>query len=51
MSYHIECDADDGFTVSSNDENEVISMAKRHAADKHDMDLDDAGAKEMIEEH
>jgi predicted small metal-binding protein len=51
MSYQVSCSQDDDFQVKSNDEQEVISMTKEHAREKHDMDMDDDQVREMIQEH
>lgn len=50
MAYQISCVQEDGFMVQSEDEDEVLGIIKRHANEKHDMDLSDDDAREMMEE-
>ncbi|QLG63635.1 DUF1059 domain-containing protein [Halorarum salinum] len=50
MAYKVNCGQDDGFMVQSEDESEVVSIVKRHAQEKHDMDVSDDDARGMIEE-
>lgn len=50
MSYQINCSQGDDFSVQSNDEAEVISMVQEHASEKHDVDLDEDDARDMIEQ-
>jgi len=41
----ISCDPDCGFMVRSHDEMETIEIAKKHAKDKHNMDVSDEDLK------
>lgn len=50
MTYRIDCTEDDGFMIQSEDEHEAIDVIKEHAAQKHDMQLDDEQAREMMAE-
>ena len=49
MAYQVNCSEGDGFMIQSEDESEVIDMVKRHAQNKHDMDMSDDQARDMIE--
>lgn len=49
MAYQVDCSHGDDFQVQSEDEGEVIEMVKRHAQNKHDMDMSDDEARDMIE--
>ncbi len=44
----IECPPECGFTVKSHDEQEVIDMAKKHAKEKHNMDITTDKLKSMM---
>lgn len=50
MAYRIGCTQDDDFVIQSEDEQEVISHIKEHAREKHDMDVSDDQAREMMSE-
>jgi len=50
MAYQVECSQDDQFMIKSEDEHEVIEHVKEHAQEKHDMDLSDDDAREMVQE-
>lgn len=50
MSYEVDCTQDDGFMIKSDDRSEAVEMIKRHARQKHDMDLSDDDAHGMIKE-
>lgn len=50
MAYQVNCSQDDGFMIQSEDESEVVSMVKQHAREKHDMDMSDDDARDMMEE-
>ncbi|MBI4687469.1 MAG: DUF1059 domain-containing protein [Nitrospirae bacterium] len=47
----IECPPECGFTVKSHDEEEVIDMAKKHAKDKHNMDITTEKLKSMMKKN
>lgn len=49
MAYQVNCAEQDGFMVQSEDESEALDMIKRHASEKHDMDLSDDEARDMME--
>lgn len=44
----IACDPVCGFSVSSHDTKEAMSIAKSHAKDKHNMSMSDADIKKMM---
>jgi predicted small metal-binding protein len=48
MAYQVECSQGDGFMIESEDEKEVIDHVKEHAKEKHDMELSDDDARDMI---
>lgn len=52
MSYKIAC-SDSGmecaFTVESDDEKEVMKLARTHAADKHGMSVSDDDLRELMQ--
>lgn len=50
MAYRVDCTQEDSFMIQSEDEGEVIEHVKQHAQEKHDMDLDDDDAREMIQQ-
>ena len=50
MAYQINCTQEDEFMIQSEDENEVMSVIKQHAREKHDMELSDEDARNMMEE-
>ncbi|WP_123537289.1 DUF1059 domain-containing protein [Halosimplex salinum] len=50
MAYQVECSQDDDFMIKSEDEHEVIEHVKEHAEEKHDMDLSDDEARDMIQQ-
>lgn len=50
MAYQASCTEGDSFMIQSADENEVVDGIKQHADEKHDMDLSDGDAREMVEE-
>lgn len=50
MTYEVNCAERDGFVIRSEDENEAMEMIKRHAREKHDMELSDEDARGMMEE-
>lgn len=41
----ISCDPDCGFLIRSHDEMEVVEIAKKHAKEKHNMDVSDEDLK------
>ena len=49
MAYQIDCAHEDGFMVQSEDETEAMEMIKQHARQKHDMDLSDDDARDMMQ--
>ncbi|WP_415382911.1 DUF1059 domain-containing protein [Halosimplex sp. TS25] len=50
MAYQVECSQNDDFMIKSEDEQEVIEHVKEHAEEKHDMDLSDDEARDMIQQ-
>jgi len=44
----IACNPECGFKVQSHDEQEVISIAKKHAKDMHNMEATDDKIKSLI---
>ena len=50
MAYQVDCSQDDGFMIKSDDEQEVIEHVKEHAKEKHDMDMSDDDARDMIQQ-
>lgn len=50
MAYQVECSQDDEFMIKSEDEHEVIEHVKEHAHEKHDMELSDDDARDMVQE-
>lgn len=50
MAYEANCTQDDGFMIRSEDETEAVDMLKRHASEKHDMELSDDDARGMLQE-
>lgn len=50
MAYRVDCTQDDGFMIESEDEQEVIEHVKQHAREKHDMDMTDDEARDMMEQ-
>jgi predicted small metal-binding protein len=49
MAYQVDCSQGDGFTIKSEDEQEVVEHVKEHAKEKHEMDLSDDEARDMIQ--
>ncbi|MFH1183288.1 MAG: DUF1059 domain-containing protein [Candidatus Moraniibacteriota bacterium] len=41
----ISCDPECGFVVQSHDETEAMDIARKHAKDKHNMDVSDEDLK------
>lgn len=50
MAYQVHCSKGDDFMIKSEDEQEVLQHVKEHAAEKHDMDLSDDEARDMIQQ-
>jgi len=50
MAYQVECSQEDEFMIRSEDEHEVIEHVKEHAHEKHDMELSDDDARDMVQE-
>jgi predicted small metal-binding protein len=50
MAYSVECSQEDDFMIKSDDEQEVIQHVKEHARERHDMDLSDDDARDMIQQ-
>ncbi|WP_436912109.1 DUF1059 domain-containing protein [Halosimplex marinum] len=50
MAYQVECSQGDDFMIKSEDEQEVIQHVKEHAREKHDTDLSDDDARDMVQE-
>jgi len=50
MAYTVDCSQGDAFMIQSEDEQEVIEHVKTHAEQKHELDLSDDEAREMIQE-
>lgn len=46
----IACDPTCGFMVQSHDEMEVMDIARKHAKEKHNMDVTDEHLKEKMED-
>lgn len=49
MAYQVDCTEDDDFMVQSEDESEVIDVIKRHAEQKHGMDMNDDDVRDMMD--
>ncbi|AHG05094.1 hypothetical protein HALDL1_02395 [Halobacterium sp. DL1] len=49
MAYQASCQEDE-FMVKSDDEQEVLSNLKDHAHEKHDMEMSDDDARDMMEQ-
>ncbi len=49
MAYQVNCPQEDEFMIQSEDEDEALEMIKQHASHKHDMDLNDDDARDMLE--
>lgn len=50
MPYQVDCSQDDEFMIRSEDEQEVLTHVKEHAEKKHDMQLSDDEARDMIQQ-
>jgi predicted small metal-binding protein len=50
MTFQVNCTEQDSFMIQSEDEDEVLEHVKKHAQEKHDMELSDDDALGMIEE-
>ncbi|MHB9286724.1 hypothetical protein ACKVMT_06750 [Halobacteriales archaeon Cl-PHB] len=48
--YEAACSQHNDFMVQSEDEREAAEMIKEHAREKHDMDLSDDDAHDMVEQ-
>ena len=48
--YEAACSHQNDFMVQSEDEHEAAEMIKEHAREKHDMDLSDGDAHDMVEQ-
>ena len=48
MAYEVNCVQEDGFMIRSEDEGEALEHIKQHAREKHDMDLSDDDARDML---
>jgi len=46
--YSISCDPTCGFMVKGHDKMEVMEIAKKHAKDKHNMDVSDEDLKKNM---
>jgi len=49
MAHQVDCSQGDEFMIKSEDEHEVIEHVKEHSKEKHDMDLSDDEARDMIQ--
>lgn len=50
MAYEVSCSHGDEFMIRSEDETEAVTMIKEHASEKHDMDLSEDDARDMLQQ-